>query len=40
MVKKYIADQGKHHKKENFKEELLRLLRAHEIEFDVKYVFD
>jgi len=28
------------HKKENFKDELLRLLGAHEIEFDAKYVFD
>src|SRR5208283_2406049 len=33
MAKKYIAEQAKHHKKENFKNELLRLLRAHEIEF-------
>jgi len=39
-VKKYIACQADHHKKEDFKSELLRLLRAHEIEFDEKYVFD
>jgi putative transposase len=39
-VKKYIAGQGAHHKKEDFKSELLRMLRAHEIEFDEQYVFD
>lgn len=39
-VKKYIAGQAEHHKKENFKSELLRLLRLHEIEFDERFVFD
>jgi REP element-mobilizing transposase RayT len=39
-VKKYIAGQAEHHRKEDFKTELLRLLRAHEIEFDERYVFD
>ncbi|MCE9532594.1 MAG: IS200/IS605 family transposase [Planctomycetes bacterium] len=39
-VKKYIAGQRDHHKKEDFKAELLRFLRAHEIEFDERYVFD
>jgi REP element-mobilizing transposase RayT len=39
-IKNYIARQQEHHKKEDFKSELLRLLRAHEIEFDPKYVFD
>ncbi len=39
-VKKYIAGQAAHHKKEGFKSELLRLLRKHEIEFDERYVFD
>ena len=39
-VKRYIAGQAEHHKKEDFKSELLRLLRAHEIEFDEQYVFD
>lgn len=33
-VKKYIAGQHDHHKREDFKTELLRFLRAHEIEFD------
>ena len=35
-VKKYIARQREHHKKEDFKSELLRMLRLHEIEFDEK----
>jgi hypothetical protein len=39
-VKKYIAGQVEHHKKEDFKSELLRLLRAHGIEFDERYVFE
>lgn len=39
-VKKYIAGQVKHHKKEGFKTDLLRILRAHEIESDERYVFD
>jgi REP element-mobilizing transposase RayT len=39
-VKAYIAGQTEHHKKEDFKSELLRMLRLHEIEFDEKYVFD
>jgi REP element-mobilizing transposase RayT len=39
-VKKYIARQTEHHKKLDFKAELLRLLRAHGVEFDEKYVFD
>jgi REP element-mobilizing transposase RayT len=39
-VKAYIAGQAKHHKKEDFKSELLRILRACDIEFDERYVFD
>jgi REP element-mobilizing transposase RayT len=39
-VRRYIAGQAEHHKKEDFKSELLRLLRAHEVEFDERYVFD
>jgi REP element-mobilizing transposase RayT len=40
MVKRYIANQARHHAKEDFKTELLRLLRAHGVEFDEQYVFD
>jgi putative transposase len=39
-VKRYIAGQAEHHKKEDFKSELLRLLRAHGVEFDERYVFE
>ena len=39
-VKNYIAGQAEHHKKEDFNSELLRLLRAHGVEFDEKYAFD
>ncbi len=39
-VKAYIASQRGHHKQEDFKSELLRLLHAHGIEFDERYVFD
>lgn len=39
-VKDYIARQAEHHKKEDFKSEYLRMLRAHIVEFDEKYVFD
>jgi putative transposase len=40
IVKKYIRGQKEHHQKGDFKSELLHLLRAHEIEFDERYVFD
>ncbi|MCW5767416.1 MAG: IS200/IS605 family transposase [Phycisphaeraceae bacterium] len=39
-VKAYIAGQREHHRKEDFKSELLRILRAHGIDFDERYVFD
>ena len=39
-VKKYIARQDEHHKKEDFKSEVLRLLGAHDVEFDERYLFD
>ncbi len=39
-VKKYIANQQVHHRREDFRSEFLKLLRAHEEEFDERYVFD
>jgi hypothetical protein len=39
-VKRYIAGQAEHHKAFDFKTELLRLLKAHGIEFEERYVFD
>ncbi len=40
LVKRYIANQPEHHRKEDFQSELRRLLLAHGIEFDERYVFD
>jgi REP element-mobilizing transposase RayT len=39
-VKQYIAGQAEHHRRTDFKTELLELLRRHEIEFDERYVFE
>jgi REP element-mobilizing transposase RayT len=39
-VRTYIAGQAEHHRKEDFKSELLRFLRAHAVDFDERYVFD
>jgi len=39
-VKRYIEGQAAHHKKEDFRCEILRMLRAHGVEFDERYVFD
>ena len=39
-VKAYIEHQAEHHRKRDFKSEFLALLRAHQVEFDERYVFD
>jgi hypothetical protein len=39
VVKKYIENQEKHHRKRNFEEEFVTLLREHGIEYDERYVF-
>ena len=39
-VRRYIENQIEHHRGRDFKNELLALLRAHEIEFEERYVFD
>lgn len=40
-LKTYIANQREHHgKADDFKAELTKLLRAHKIEFEERYVFD
>jgi len=36
----YIRNQDEHHRRRDFKEELLELLGRHGIEFDLQYVFD
>jgi putative transposase len=35
----YIKGQKEHHKKENFREEYIRLLQEHRINYDEKYLF-
>ncbi len=39
-VRAYIASQAEHHQTQDFKSELLGLLRRHGVEFENKYVFD
>jgi REP element-mobilizing transposase RayT len=39
-VKKYIRGQAAHHKRVDFKTELIALLKRHGIEFDERYVFE
>ena len=36
----YIANQEEHHRKVSFKDELIALLRKHQIEYDERYVFE
>lgn len=38
MIMNYIRNQKEHHKTENFKEELRRLLEENEVDFDEKYL--
>jgi putative transposase len=39
-VIEYIRTQQEHHRKRNFQQEVIDLLRCHGIEFDLRYVFD
>ena len=39
-VRRYVRNQEAHHKKMTFKEELVKLLEKHGIEFDERYLFD
>jgi hypothetical protein len=39
VVKKYIENQEEHHRKRNFEEEFVALLRNCGIEYDERYVF-
>jgi putative transposase len=38
-VVRYIRNQEAHHRKMNFEEEFLALLRRHGVEYDPKFVF-
>jgi REP element-mobilizing transposase RayT len=39
-VREYILHQAEHHVRRSFKDELLELLRRHEIEWDERYLWD
>jgi REP-associated tyrosine transposase len=39
-VLEYIANQEEHHRRISFKEELIALLKKHEIEYDERYLWD
>lgn len=39
-VRAYIDNQAEHHRTRDFRAELLALLKAHDIEFEERYVFD
>jgi hypothetical protein len=40
QVRDYIAGQEEHHRKVDFKTELMALLRRHDLEWDERYVWD
>ncbi|HEY2909999.1 MAG TPA: IS200/IS605 family transposase [Gemmataceae bacterium] len=39
-VKKYIANQQQHHQKRSFQDEFREFLKAHELEWDERYIWD
>ncbi|HEY3392604.1 MAG TPA: IS200/IS605 family transposase [Lacipirellulaceae bacterium] len=39
-LKRYIANQREHHKRQTFQDEFRELLRRYEIKFDERYVWD
>jgi REP element-mobilizing transposase RayT len=39
-VKRYIANQAKHHRVRSFQEEFITLLRKHKIEYDERYLWE
>jgi putative transposase len=39
-VIEYIGNQHEHHRKRDFQQELLELLRRHRVAFELRYVFD
>jgi REP element-mobilizing transposase RayT len=39
-VVNYINNQPEHHKKKNFKEEYIKILKDFQVEYDEKYLFD
>ncbi len=39
-VAEYIANQAEHHQKKSFEDEFVAILKKHNIEFDMRYVFE
>ena len=39
-VMEYIRNEQEHHRKQDFQQEFLDLLRRHGIDYDIRYVFD
>lgn len=39
-VVRYVRDQEQHHGKATFRQELVRFLKAHRIEYDPRYIWD
>jgi putative transposase len=39
-ITEYIRNQAEHHKKINFKEEFVALLKKHRIQYDDRYLWD
>jgi putative transposase len=39
-VRSYILNQEKHHRQASFEEELIEMLKKHQIEFNTDYLFD
>lgn len=39
-VKRYLVNQAEHHCKKTFQEEFVEFLKRHEIEYDVRYLWD
>jgi putative transposase len=40
QVKKYLARQAEHHRKQTFQEEFVAFLRRHHIEYDERYLWE
>ena len=40
VVTAYISDQGEHHRKFSYQEELRELLKRHRVAFDERYVWE
>jgi hypothetical protein len=39
-VKRYLANQEAHHRKQTFQEEFVAFLRRHQIPYDERYLWD